>query len=114
MNSTYCLSCQTGFYLSNNVCYTNNNLIGICTQLLSTGGCVKCNDNYYRNGLDCFKCDISCSTCNTFLRCLTCNSTNYKTLTGDCKSQSSIIGCEINVTQYGCSRCKMGISKSLQ
>ncbi|ELP89959.1 protein serine/threonine kinase, putative [Entamoeba invadens IP1] len=108
INSTHCITCPLGYYLSNNTCNTNAKLIGICTQLLSSGGCVKCIEGYYRNGLDCNKCDISCASCNTNLRCLTCNITNYKTSSGDCKSQSSLIGCDVNVTQYGCTRCKDG------
>ncbi|ELP84372.1 cysteine surface protein, putative, partial [Entamoeba invadens IP1] len=108
MNMTYCLSCPPGFYISNNICKTNSELVGICTQFISSGGCAKCAEGYYRNGLDCYKCDLSCSLCNTNFTCLTCNSTNYKTWSGDCKSQSSLIGCDVNVTQYGCTRCKEG------
>ncbi|ELP85853.1 protein serine/threonine kinase, putative [Entamoeba invadens IP1] len=108
INPTYCLSCPLGFYISNNICKTNSELVGICTQFISSGGCAKCAEGYYRNGLDCYKCDLSCSLCNTNSTCLTCNSTNYKTWSGDCKPQNSLIGCDVNVTQYGCTRCKEG------
>ncbi|ELP85943.1 tyrosine protein kinase, putative, partial [Entamoeba invadens IP1] len=53
-------------------------------------------------------CDLKCSTCNNKERCLTCNTTNYKTNDGDCLPQSSIIGCQVKVTQLGCSKCQEG------
>ncbi|ELP84035.1 protein serine/threonine kinase, putative [Entamoeba invadens IP1] len=108
LNSTFCLSCPEGTFLSNHKCVTNEDLNGICTQFVQSGGCVKCIDGYYREGLNCFKCNEKCSTCLNKDTCLTCNLTNYKTNNGECKPQSSINGCSVEVTQNGCSKCQSG------
>ncbi|ELP83819.1 hypothetical protein EIN_241960, partial [Entamoeba invadens IP1] len=107
--STKCLSCPPNMYLSNYKCNTNNELKMKCDRYASFGsGCVVCKDGYYRVGLDCFKCDQKCKTCNNKYSCLTCNSTNYKTNGGDCLPQSDIVGCAVNVTQSGCLKCQDG------
>ncbi|ELP86040.1 protein serine/threonine kinase, putative, partial [Entamoeba invadens IP1] len=107
--STKCLSCPHNTFLSNYKCNTNKNLELTCDQFASFGsGCVACKDGYYRIGLDCFGCDQKCKTCNNKYSCLTCNLTNYKTNSGDCLPQNDIIGCAVNVTQSGCSKCQDG------
>ncbi|ELP91138.1 protein serine/threonine kinase, putative, partial [Entamoeba invadens IP1] len=107
--STKCLSCPQNTYLSNYKCNTNHDLKIKCKQFATFGsGCIVCNEGYYRFGLDCVKCDSKCFTCNTKTTCLICNSTNYKTSSGDCLPQSDIIGCAVNVTQNGCSKCQDG------
>ncbi|ELP83546.1 protein serine/threonine kinase, putative [Entamoeba invadens IP1] len=107
-NSTFCLSCPEGTFLNDHKCITNEELIGICTQFIPTGGCVKCKDKYFRNGLSCTNCDTSCGLCNTIETCLTCNITNYRTINNKCQPQSSIINCAVKVTQKGCSKCEDG------
>ncbi|ELP86806.1 protein serine/threonine kinase, putative [Entamoeba invadens IP1] len=107
-NSTFCLSCKEGTFLSDHKCITNNVLNGICTQFIPSGGCVKCNDGYYRSGLSCEKCDVKCGTCNNRESCLTCNLTNYRTSNNECKPQSDIVGCQLETTQNGCSKCSDG------
>ncbi|ELP87580.1 hypothetical protein EIN_366010, partial [Entamoeba invadens IP1] len=103
--STKCLSCLSGAFLTDNVCNTNDDLIGVCEQYVPSGGCVKCVDGYYRYGLSCERCLDKCYTCNKKSSCLTCNTKYFKTTKGDCLLQSSIIGCAVNVTQSGCSKC---------
>ncbi|ELP94361.1 protein serine/threonine kinase, putative [Entamoeba invadens IP1] len=106
---TQCLSCHNGKFLTNYECRTNEELKKRCYQFASfKSGCVVCQDGYYRLGLDCFKCNEKCSTCNNRDTCLTCNATNYKTNSGECKPQSSIDGCDVEVTQNGCSKCQTG------
>ncbi|ELP89325.1 cysteine surface protein, putative, partial [Entamoeba invadens IP1] len=107
--STKCLSCPHNTFLSNYKCNTNEDLKLTCNKFTSYGsGCVACKDGFYRVGLDCFECDQKCKTCNNKYSCLTCNLTNYKTNSGDCLPQSDIIGCAVNVTQSGCSKCQDG------
>ncbi|ELP89346.1 protein serine/threonine kinase, putative [Entamoeba invadens IP1] len=121
LSNEKCNECKRKYYLTNNICNNNNkkpncilqNSFGYlkltCNQFTSYGsGCVVCKDGYYRVGLDCFECDQKCKTCNNKYSCLTCNLTNYKTNSGDCLPQNDIIGCAVNVTQSGCSRCQDG------
>ncbi|ELP94289.1 protein serine/threonine kinase, putative [Entamoeba invadens IP1] len=107
-NSTFCLSCNEKQFLSNHKCLTNKDLENVCTQFVPSGGCVKCINGYYRNGLSCEKCDVKCGTCNNKEMCLTCNETNYKTANNECKPQSDVIGCKVEVTQNGCLQCSDG------
>ncbi|ELP93617.1 proto-oncogene tyrosine protein kinase FER, putative [Entamoeba invadens IP1] len=108
--SSQCISCKNGYYLGeNNKCISNEELIKKCEKVaIVTSGCYQCREGYYRVGLDCIECISNCSTCNTNSKCLTCNSTNYKTQDGDCIPQSSLIGCQLEVTQNGCSKCQNG------
>ncbi|ELP89960.1 protein serine/threonine kinase, putative [Entamoeba invadens IP1] len=107
--STKCLSCPQNTYLSNYKCNTNEELETKCDQYASFGsGCVVCKDGYYRVGLDCYKCDQKCGKCLNINSCLTCNSTNYKTIGGECMPQSDIVGCVVDVTQNGCPKCQDG------
>ncbi|ELP94380.1 hypothetical protein EIN_401430 [Entamoeba invadens IP1] len=120
MNPTYCLSCPPGFYISNNICKTNSELVGICTQFISSGGCAKCAEGYYRNGLDCYKCNLSCSLCNTNstygyfqvntnecekceTTCLTCSS---KRSCESCLSSKVLLSSGICVTLSQITKCK--------
>ncbi|ELP91119.1 protein serine/threonine kinase, putative [Entamoeba invadens IP1] len=103
--STFCLSCKEGTFLSQHKCITNNNLDGVCIQFIPSGGCVKCTNGYFRSGLSCEKCDVKCGTCNNRESCLTCNSSNYRTSNNECKPQSDIVGCQLETTQNGCSKC---------
>ncbi|ELP91817.1 protein serine/threonine kinase, putative [Entamoeba invadens IP1] len=106
--STFCLSCKDGMFLSDHKCITNNDLDGICTQFIPSGGCVKCVDGYYRSELSCERCDVKCGTCNNRESCLTCNLTNYRTSNDECKPQSDIVGCRLETTQNGCAKCSDG------
>ncbi|ELP91498.1 protein kinase domain containing protein, partial [Entamoeba invadens IP1] len=106
--SSQCLSCNASTFLYNSSCLSIENLSHNCEQFAHSGGCVKCKDGYYRYGLQCFSCNIKCSTCLNGVNCLSCNSTNYKTIKGDCIPQDLILNCETEVTQNGCSRCQIG------
>ncbi|ELP92828.1 hypothetical protein EIN_324880, partial [Entamoeba invadens IP1] len=105
-----CLECTSGFYMSENyVCLPSTKLLSTCEKISTiTSGCYQCKDGYYRVGMDCFNCLSNCTTCNTNKTCLTCNATNYKTTSGQCLPQNSIIGCSIEVTQFGCNKCQDG------
>ncbi|ELP92305.1 protein serine/threonine kinase, putative, partial [Entamoeba invadens IP1] len=103
-NSRKCLSCANDYFLANYKCETNDNLKLKCDSFSKDGGCVICKRGYYRVGLDCYDCDVKCETCNNNITCLSCNSTNYRTKSGKCLPQSSIVGCD-NVTSDGCLKC---------
>ncbi|ELP89619.1 hypothetical protein EIN_201040 [Entamoeba invadens IP1] len=103
-NSRKCLSCANDYFLANYKCETNDNLKLKCDSFSKSGGCVICKRGYYRVVLDCYDCDVKCETCNNNITCLSCNTTNYRTKSGDCLPQSSIVGCD-NVTSSGCSKC---------
>ncbi|ELP93759.1 protein serine/threonine kinase, putative [Entamoeba invadens IP1] len=109
-SKTRCLSCKNGFYQGENyTCLSSTELIVKCDKISTiTGGCYQCKEGYYRVGMDCLECLSNCSTCNRKDMCLTCNSTNYKTTSGKCLPQNSIIGCFSEVTQNGCSKCLDG------
>ncbi|ELP90543.1 cysteine surface protein, putative, partial [Entamoeba invadens IP1] len=107
--STKCTACKDGYFLSNNACVTNEELLEVCNKISAiTRGCVECRDGYYRNGTDCNKCDVKCATCNTKEICLTCNSTNFLTSDNECESRSNIVGCGVEVTKNGCAKCVDG------
>ncbi|ELP93728.1 hypothetical protein EIN_321410 [Entamoeba invadens IP1] len=109
LSQSICLSCNEGMFLSDHVCKSNDELKDSCKKFSNTGsGCYQCNDGYYRNRVDCKRCDISCDTCLRASDCFTCNSTNFKDFSGNCKPQTSINGCAVQVTQNGCSICKPG------
>ncbi|ELP84152.1 protein kinase domain containing protein, partial [Entamoeba invadens IP1] len=112
-SDTKCLSCKSGFYQGENYsCLPSTDLLSKCNKISTiTNGCYQCKDGYYRVGLNCFECLLNCSTCNTKDKCLTCNSTNYKTLSGNCLPQNSVVGCAVKVTQYGCDKCIDGYYK---
>ncbi|ELP90573.1 hypothetical protein EIN_020220 [Entamoeba invadens IP1] len=108
-NSTSCLSCYSGFYKQEKTCISNSELTESCQHLSTViSGCTQCKDGYYRIGLGCAKCDKKCSLCNTKAKCLSCNSTNFKTSSGECLPQDLISGCDIEITQSGCSKCQNG------
>ncbi|ELP84157.1 tyrosine protein kinase, putative [Entamoeba invadens IP1] len=109
-SDTKCLLCKYRFYMGENCkCIPRTGLLGKCDKISQiTGGCYQCKDGYYRVGMDCVECLSNCSTCNTKDACLTCNLTNYKTTSGKCLPQNSIIGCAVEVTQNGCNKCLRG------
>ncbi|ELP87638.1 protein serine/threonine kinase, putative [Entamoeba invadens IP1] len=109
-SGTKCLSCKYGFYQGeNHTCLPSTELLGKCDKISTiTGGCYQCKDGYYRVGMDCLECLLNCSTCNTKNKCLTCNLTNYKTQSGKCLPQISLVGCSVEVTQNGCNKCLDG------
>ncbi|ELP84423.1 hypothetical protein EIN_339940, partial [Entamoeba invadens IP1] len=106
-SDTKCLSCKSGFYQGDNyTCLSSTDLLNKCNKISTiTSGCYQCKDGYYRVGLNCYECLLNCSICNTKEKCLTCNLTNYKTQSGKCLPQNSVIGCAVEVTQNGCNRC---------
>ncbi|ELP84585.1 protein serine/threonine kinase, putative [Entamoeba invadens IP1] len=107
--STQCLSCPSGTYIDENTCKSNSELQGKCKTFSLTGnGCYECEDGYYRSDLDCKNCSESCSTCNNAERCLTCSSAYYMSSDNECLMMSSLIGCGVEVTQSGCSKCALG------
>ncbi|ELP89212.1 hypothetical protein EIN_486540 [Entamoeba invadens IP1] len=109
LSQSICLSCNEGMFLSDHVCKSNDELKESYKKFSNTGsGCYQCNDGYYRNGIDCKHCDISCDTCLRSSDCFTCNLTNFKDFEGNCKPQTDLIGCAVQVTQNGCSICKPG------
>ncbi|ELP93407.1 protein serine/threonine kinase, putative [Entamoeba invadens IP1] len=106
-NSSFCLSCETGYFINDNACTSDHELRAKC-QLIVLTGCIECIHGYYRNGLDCKKCDAQCETCVVSGSCVTCHENYYRTLEGECLLQSSIIGCAVDVTTNGCNKCIKG------
>ncbi|ELP91743.1 tyrosine kinase, putative, partial [Entamoeba invadens IP1] len=107
---TYCLTCSVNKFLSGHQCKSNENLIGKCNKFVTSGGCSECLEGYYKNGLDCYECDTSCSTCfSAPTKCLKCNSTNFKTTSGSCLPRSLLYeSCDVEITENGCEKCKDG------
>ncbi|ELP88654.1 protein kinase domain containing protein, partial [Entamoeba invadens IP1] len=109
LNSTMCLSCVDGFFLSDHICKSNDELNDTCARKVPNGnGCLVCKVGYYKKGADCVLCDVKCGECVTENSCIKCNATNYKTSNGDCLPRSSISTCAVEVTESGCSMCKDG------
>ncbi|ELP92330.1 protein serine/threonine kinase, putative [Entamoeba invadens IP1] len=108
-NST-CITCKKDFYLSkNHKCISNKELMDKCVKFLeASSGCSQCKDGYYRIGLECELCPLKCDTCISETTCVTCNTSYYKTSTGDCMSKSNIDHCNVPITQKGCSECEDG------
>ncbi|ELP90449.1 protein serine/threonine kinase, putative [Entamoeba invadens IP1] len=105
-NSSFCITCQNGYFMNEHRCVPNKELEESCSVFSVTGnGCYQCKSGYYRLGLNCLRCSEKCSTCVNAENCVSCNTTNFLTNDGDCIPQSSIIGCALNVTQNGCSKC---------
>ncbi|ELP90338.1 hypothetical protein EIN_190680, partial [Entamoeba invadens IP1] len=79
-NTTYCTSCQLGYYLSSTfTCEPLGDLFTKCDLTLPTGGgCAICKDKYYKRETDCISCDESCETCVEGDSCLTCKEEYYK------------------------------------
>lgn len=70
MNSTSCLSCYKGDYLSGTLCKScKEGCISCKTYYWS---CDKCEDGYYNDGETCIKCLYPCATCYTLSNCITC------------------------------------------
>ncbi|ELP95194.1 protein serine/threonine kinase, putative [Entamoeba invadens IP1] len=109
LNSTKCLSCVDGYFLSDHICKSNDALNDTCARKVPNGnGCLECKVGYYKKGTDCVLCDVKCGECMTENSCIKCNATNYKTSNGDCLPRSSISTCAVEVTESGCSTCKNG------
>ncbi|ELP84301.1 protein serine/threonine kinase, putative [Entamoeba invadens IP1] len=108
-NQLFCTSCEAGYYLSGNACKSNHDLLETCDKIVSFGnGCVECKIGYYKSGFECIQCDEKCESCIMNNTCITCNSTNYRTISGDCAPRSYIVGCANEIDDYGCSRCLVG------
>ncbi|ELP88637.1 hypothetical protein EIN_401750 [Entamoeba invadens IP1] len=73
----------------------NSKLVEICTQFMSSYGCAKCTEGYYRN---CW------TVINAIFHVFCVIKINIK----DFKPQNSIIGCNVDVKQFGCTKCKDG------
>ncbi|ELP91483.1 protein serine/threonine kinase, putative [Entamoeba invadens IP1] len=111
-NTTYCTSCQPGYYLSSTfTCEPLGDLFTKCDLTLPTGGgCAICKDHYYKQKTDCISCDESCGTCVEGDSCLTCKEEYYK-LSGRenklCVSYDNLTNCDTK-TPIGCVKCNSG------
>ncbi|ELP89890.1 protein serine/threonine kinase, putative [Entamoeba invadens IP1] len=105
-----CLSCiNSSFYISRNVCKSQEDLVNTCVQYNVNGGCFMCADGYYTHEKSCDECSDECLTC--FLsstQCTRCSQNYYKNVSGVCKPKSDIIGCSVPITENGCSKCLDG------
>ncbi|ELP91491.1 protein serine/threonine kinase, putative [Entamoeba invadens IP1] len=108
-NTTYCTSCQLGYYLSSTfTCEPLGDLFTKCDLTLPTGGgCAVCKDGYYKENKDCLPCDGSCGTCVDKYSCIECKEMyfNYPgSLSKLCLSYETILNCN-NKTNMGCTSC---------
>ncbi|ELP89835.1 protein serine/threonine kinase, putative [Entamoeba invadens IP1] len=109
LDTTMCLSCVDGYFLSDHICKSNDELNDTCARKVPNGnGCLECKVGYYKKGADCAHCNVKCGECLTENSCIKCNATTYKTSNGDCLPRSSISTCAVEVTESGCSMCKNG------
>ncbi|KAL7716864.1 Protein serine/threonine kinase [Entamoeba marina] len=70
--------------------------------------CEECDEGYYVVNRMCSECQSGCDVCSSIEYCLTCNYDYYLTKTKNCALKSTIIGCDGNITENGCSSCSDG------
>ncbi|ELP89109.1 hypothetical protein EIN_204440 [Entamoeba invadens IP1] len=108
---TKCLSYKYGYYQGDNyTCFLSTELLkkSATNNHKLRVGVINAKTGITELERNCYDCLLNCSTCNTKDTCLTCNLTNYKTQSGNCLPQNSVIGCAVEVTQNGCSKCQDG------
>lgn len=93
-NSTGCLSCVIGFYLSGFSCMPCENNCAVC---ISSTNCSACNLGYYPSTVStCLSCTSlfpHCSLCSA-TACLACNTGRYLNSTSNCSACSQLMtGC---------------------
>ncbi|ELP89371.1 hypothetical protein EIN_293400, partial [Entamoeba invadens IP1] len=111
-NTTYCLSCDSQYYLSSSfTCEPLGDLSTKCELTLPTGsGCAICKDKYYKRETDCIACDESCGTCVDGDSCLSCQTEYFKLYNTEnklCVSYDNLTNCETK-TSIGCLKCVNG------
>ena len=73
-NSSVCLHCNSGYYVSGGVCVQCNNSIGNCDVCSSGGVCFDCHEGYYLSGVgsSCLSCGLMpfCHDCSNSSTCI--------------------------------------------
>ncbi|ELP92365.1 hypothetical protein EIN_441950 [Entamoeba invadens IP1] len=98
-NATTCISCYFGYKIS-------------CAKFLSDGGCAICQNGYYWQGRNCYKCGNNCTTCSQSEgNCLAYNIDNgfYQNDTNGiyCISVKELANC-LKYDIFGCVQCENG------
>ncbi|ELP91761.1 protein serine/threonine kinase, putative [Entamoeba invadens IP1] len=110
-NSSYCLTCKSGMFLNAQFeCEESTDLQNRCDQMIPSNlGCPICTSGYYKDGLDCTQCDVSCTQCLNMKTCLSCSENYFKTIydTGLCQPYANLLNCETK-NSFGCSKCAAG------
>ncbi|ELP92347.1 protein serine/threonine kinase, putative [Entamoeba invadens IP1] len=105
----FCQSCSSEYYLNNYSCVSQDDLLATCLKFsYDSLKCLQCDDGFYLINFVCNKCPTECSTCNSAGKCLSCNSSNFMTNENKCVSKDSIVGCDVEITEKGCSTCQDG------
>ena len=102
-----CLTCETGYYISNNKCTYCEDFMPGCLACSNSSVCFSCQVAFKYNGtnLQCSDCHETCATCDEFYdECLTCNANQYRELDGtDCVCQAGYY--DVQPSSYTCSLC---------
>ncbi|ELP83573.1 protein serine/threonine kinase, putative [Entamoeba invadens IP1] len=115
LDSTKCLSCVDGYFLSNHICKSNDALNDTCARKVPNGnGCLwlfMCKDGYYTvNGNECQKCVERCAKCSEQYRCTSCDDT-FVLKSTSCVSYNTITKCT-KTKDSKCSSCTFWYSPS--
>ncbi|ELP95026.1 protein serine/threonine kinase, putative [Entamoeba invadens IP1] len=103
-----CLSCVDGTYLSKHQCIVNIKLDGKCKEYNPVGGCIICNVGYFRENMNCKKCNETCSTCLEGEKCTDCGSNYFMDTDSICHLKSEISNCTQISSKFGCLSCEAG------
>ncbi|ELP84060.1 protein serine/threonine kinase, putative [Entamoeba invadens IP1] len=102
-----CLSCSDSLFLVGNTCQTMNE--GCTKAMISGGGCAICENGYYRDGIECKKCDDSCKSCQYNTVCYECSDNYFWATSTSCKNYSYLTNCVSGKESVnGCTQCLDG------
>lgn len=102
----FCQQCFSGFYQTNNLCYSCNPSCATCTD---STNCLTCSNGYYwgvSNGGLCTSCPSGCATCDVSQNCYSCLAYYYL-------FQKHCLSCPVNCNSCTdgstCTTCSVGI-----
>ena len=99
----------SGMFLTDNICHSSASLAGKCRDYATDGGCLICNDGFYKHEKTCIACDAKCLTCTNGDSCIACNTEHFMGVDGACKNKSDVVGCAVEVSSdVGCMECLPG------
>jgi len=118
--SGICTSCNSGYYLSSEICLPCSSTGFNCVTCSNDYSCTSCISSYYLSSGTCYACPADCVTC-TAKGCATCPSGYTLLPSGTCVysstscSQSNADGCTscyngYYLSQYSCLVCASGCS----
>lgn len=113
-NSTVCLDCESGYYLSAGSCVQCSSAINGCSKCSSDTVCNECQSLFYLSTSTCLTCNsimVGCSFCTNSSVCLACDGGYYINGT-QCYPCSDLTGCLICNTSSSCLTCTAGYYSS--